>query len=825
MGTFTSRLRQVLRRLGRAPLFTIVTIITLAVGIGANAVIFGVLNGVLLKPLPYSKPNELVGVWLNAPGINLPVLNFSPSTYLIVREQGESFQDIALYTGDAATVTGSGEPEHVDGLDVTDGMLGILGTKPALGRGFARADDEPGAPETVMITYGYWTNKFGSDPNVIGRSITMDGTPRQIIGVLPKDFRFLDYHDAQFMIPFHFDRAKLKLGNYSFNGIARLKPGVTLTKANADLARLLPVVIRSFPLPDGFSMQLFNSARIGPDVHPLKQDVVGDVGSVLWLLMASIGGVLLIACANVANLLLVRVEGRRQELAVRSALGAGWRQIASDLLFESATLGAIGSVFGLVIAYAGLRLLVSMAPDGLPRINEIGIDGQVLLFVFGISILVSLLCAVIPIFKYARAHVTTGLREGGRAMSGSREQHRARSVLVIAQVALALVLLICSGLMIRTFRALTQVNPGFTDPKTIASFRISIPEAIVAKDKDDELLRFEEQILQKIQAIPGVQSAAFSSKVPLDGNGANDPVFAEDKTYQDGADMPLTRFIFMTPGYLQTIGTPLIAGRDYTWDDLYNKKPVAMVSENLAKKNWGSAEAAIGKRVRVASVDDWREVVGVVGDIHQDGMNKDAPRTAFWPILMSKFEGQPMRSERYVGYVIRSPRAGSEAFMSEVRQAVWSVNANLPLSNVHTVEFYYQSAMARTSFTLIMLVVAGAMALMLGVVGIYGVIAYSVSQRKREIGIRMALGAQRETVSGMFVRDGLILTGIGVACGLIGAAIAMRLMASVLFHVKPVDPVTYVGMSIGVVAVAFVASYLPARRASSVDPIETLRGE
>jgi hypothetical protein len=289
--------------------------------------------------------------------------------------------------------------------------------------------------------------------------------------------------------------------------------------------------------------------------------------------------------------------------------------------------------------------------------------------------------------------------------------------------------------------------------------------------------------------------------------------------------MPLSRFVFMTPGYLQTVGTPLIAGRDYTWNDLYNKKSVAMVSENLAKNDWGSAQAAIGKRIRVASIDDWREIVGVVGDVHQDGLNKEAPRTAYWPMLMSKFEGQPVRSERYVAYVIRSPRAGSEAFMSELRQAVWSVNANLPLSNAHTIGFYYQGAMARTSFTLIMLVVAGAMALMLGVVGIYGVIAYSVSQRKREIGIRMALGAQREMVSGMFVRNGLILTGIGVACGLVGATIAMRLMASLLFHVKPVDPVTYIGMSIGVIAVAFVASYLPARRASSVDPIETLRGE
>jgi putative ABC transport system permease protein len=289
--------------------------------------------------------------------------------------------------------------------------------------------------------------------------------------------------------------------------------------------------------------------------------------------------------------------------------------------------------------------------------------------------------------------------------------------------------------------------------------------------------------------------------------------------------LPLRRFKFMTPGYLATVGTPLIAGRDFTWEDLYSKNLVAIVSENLAKEDWGSAQSAIGKRVRVATVDEWREVVGVVGDVHDDGLNKDAPKTAYWPMMMSKFEGQPVNVRRDAAYVIRSPRAGSEAFLKEVRQAVWSVNANLPLSSVHTVDFFYKRSMARTSFTLVMLGVAGAMALLLGVVGIYGVIAYSVSQRKREIGIRMALGAQRQTVSGMFVRHGLILTGIGVACGLLAAVVLMRLMASVLFKVSPVDPLTYLAVSAGIVVVAFLASYFPARRAATVDPIETLRAE
>lgn len=825
MGTFGMRLWQLMRRLRRAPLFTAITLITLAAGVGANTVIFSVLEGVLLKPLPYVHANELVGVWLTAPGLNIPNLNISPSTYFIVREQGQSFQDVGVYADDSVSVTGTAEPEQVTALDVTDGVLPLLGVAPALGRTFNRADDTPGAPDTIVISYGYWRNKMGGDPAAVGRTLTVDGKPRQVIGVLGKSFTFLDKRDIAMLLPFQFDRSKLKLGNYSFQGVARLKNGVTLERANADLARLIPVVFRSFPAPEGFALKLFEDAHIAPSIRPLKQDVVGDVGGVLWVLMGSIAMVLLIACANVANLLLVRVEGRRQELALRSALGAGWRQIAGDLLLESGLLGVTGSVLGLGVAYSGLRVLVAMAPEGLPRVNDIGIDGTVIVFVFCAAILASVLCAAIPIFKYGRARGGTGLREGGRTVSQSREQHRARNVLVVVQVALALVLLICSGLMIRTFRALMHVNPGFTDAATVQSFRIYVTEAMVPDKQQEQVTRLQEEILHKIEAIPGVSSAAFSTKIPMDGNSSNDPVFAEDREYHEGEILPLRRFKFITPGYLGTVGTALIAGRDFTWTDLYNKTPVAIVSENMARENWQQASNALGKRVRVATTDPWREVVGVVGDVHDDGLNQEAPKTAYWPMLMAGFEGQALVARRGAGYVIRSPRAGSEALMKEVRQAVWSVNGSLPLSDVHTVDYFFKRSMARTSFTLIMLGVSGGMALLLGIVGIYGVIAYSVSQRRREIGIRMALGAQQQSVSAMFVRQGLYLTGIGVACGLVTAIIVIRLMSSLLFQVSAMDPLTYGAVSVGVIAVAYVASYLPARRASAVDPMETLRAE
>ncbi|MGA8224141.1 MAG: ABC transporter permease [Candidatus Acidiferrales bacterium] len=825
MGTFGAQLRQVLRRLGRAPLFTAITLLTLAVGVGANAVIFSVLEGVLLKPLAYPKPDQLLGVLLTAPGLNLKEFALSPSTYFILREQGQTFQDIGAWATDSVSVTGVAEPEQVDALDVTDGTLSILGAQPALGRGFSHQDDLPGTPETVILSYGYWRHKFGGDPAAIGRTIIVDGKPRQIIGMLPQNFTFFDQQKPAMFLPFQFDREKLKLGNYSFTGVARLKPGVSMAQASADVSRLLPTVLRSFPPPEGFSLKLFEDAHIGPSLRPLKQDVVGDIGTMLWVLMASIGMVLLIACANVANLLLVRVEGRRQELAIRAALGAGWRRIAGDLLFESVLLGLLGSALGLGLAYGALQVLIALEPTGLPRLAEIGIDAPVLLFTFAVALFSSLLIAAIPIFKYTGVHLNTGLREGGRALSQSREQHRARNVLVVVQVSLALVLLICSGLMIRTFRALMHVNPGFHEPATVQTFGISIPEAQIPEAEPERVLRMEEEILRKIAAIPGVETVSFNTHLPLTNRHNMDPIFAQDRTYSEGELPPLRNFKFMAPGFLSTLGTPLVAGRDLTWTDVYQKIPVALVSENLAREYWHDPSNALAKRIRVASTDDWREVIGVVADVRDDGMNKDAPTSVYWPVMMDHYEGQKTMVRRDIIYAIRSPRAGSESFMNDVRQAVWSVNANLPLADVHTLDYYYAKSMGRTSFTLVMLAVAGGMALLLGGVGIYGVIAYSVSQRRREIGIRMVLGAQQQELTRMFVRHGLVLAGIGVACGLVTAIIVMRLMSSLLFKVSPLDPVTYLAVATGVVAVAFLASYFPSRRAATVDPVEALRAE
>jgi predicted permease len=822
---FIDQFRQVLRRLSRAPMFTTITLLTLAIGVGANTVIFSVIEGVLLKPLPYPHAEQLIGVWHTAPGINIKELNMAPSHYFIDREQNTTFQDIGIYDGDAFNVTGAGEPEHVRGLDVTDGTLPLLGVQPVLGRLFTRQDDTAGAPKTVLLAYAYWQRKFGGATSVIGTSITMDGMSHQIVGVLPRGFHLLDYNDAALIVPLQWDRSKTKLGNYSDHALARLKPGVTIEQASADMARLIPITFRSFPAPDGFSPALFEKTHMAPSLRPLKQDVVGDVGKVLWVLMGSIAMVLLVACANVANLLLVRVEGRRQELAIRSALGAPWGRTAADLLFESLIIGITGAAIGLALAYGALRALIAAAPTGLPRINEIGIDVPVLLFTLGLALFTSLLIGVIPIFKYAGVKATSGLREGGRALSQSRERHHARKALVIVQVALALVLLICSGLMIRTFQALMHVDPGFTAPDSLQTFRFYIPETQIPDTQAERVVRQDQEILNKLAAIPGVSAVAFSTAVPLDGYDNYDILYAQDHGLKENELPPLRRFKSISPGFFSTIGTKLVAGRDLTWADTYNKLPVAIISEGFAKEYWHNAEGALGKKIRVASTDDWREIVGVAQDMHDNGVDKPSPTTVYWPLMKLNFEGQKSELRRDVAFVIRSPRAGSQAFMKEVQQQVWSVNSGVPLADTRTVGELFTKSMARTSFTLVLLSIAGGMALLLGIVGIYGVIAYTVSQRTREIGIRMALGAQRSELTGLFVRQGLWLTAIGAACGLAVAFVTVRLMSSILFNVSPVDPLTYIGITLGVIATAYLACYLPSRRAATVNPVNALRSE
>jgi putative ABC transport system permease protein len=816
------RLNHVLRQLIRLPMFTTVAILTLAIGIGANAAIFTVIEGVLLKPLPFPHPDALVDVDAAAPGVNIKSVGASPFLYFTYRDEMRTFQDVALWRSDTVAVTGRAEPEQLDSLEATEGFLPALGVQPALGRFFSRADDAPGAAETVVVTGGYWRSKLGGDPSAVGRRLLVDGRPREIIGVLADTFRFLDRKPA-LVLPMQLDRNKTFLGNFSYGAIARLRDGVTIDQANADVARMIPLAIQRFPAFPGYSAKMFEEARLAPAVHPLKDDLIGEVSSVLWVLMGTIAIVLLIACANVANLLLVRADARQQELAIRAALGAGRGRLAKELLVESLTLGVLGGVAGLALAFAALRVLKAIAPDNIPRLEEISIDATVLLFTLGVSLVAGVLFGVVPVIKYARPYLGMALRAGGRTASSSRERHRARNTLVVVQVALALVLLISSGLMIRTFVALKRVHPGFTRPEEVQTIRISIPPSQVADPV--QVVRMEQAIVDKIAALPGVSSVALSSVVPMTNQGWADPLYAADRAYTESQLPPIRRFRFMSPGLPRTLGASLIAGREFTWADTYEKRPIAMVSENLAREMWGSPAAALGKRVRENQKGPWREVVGVVSDVRDDGLNQKAPTIVFWPLLMDNFEGDEVVVQRTLAYVIRSSRTGSQGFVNEIGRAVWSVNPNLPLANVRTLKEVYTGSLARTSFTLLMLAIAGAMALLLGVAGIYGVISYSVSQRTREIGIRVALGARAQEVRRMFVGHGVRLAAIGVACGVVSAFAVMRLMSSLLFDVNPVDPLTYAAVSATLVVAAIVASYVPALRATAIDPVDALRAE
>jgi predicted permease len=521
--------------------------------------------------------------------VNLADAGSAPFLHFTYREQGRSFQDVGLFRWDIRTITGLAEPETAQCLNVTAQVLPILGVQPALGRWFSEKDDAPGSPQTMVLMRGWWQRRFGGDRSVIGRRILVDGIAREVIGVMPATFRLLD-RDAAFLLPLQFDRNKAILGQVDYRGIARLKPGVTIEQASADVARMIPMALHQFPPSPGLTLKEFEDVRFAPKLQYLGQKLIGDIAKTLWVLMGTIGMVLLIACANVANLLLVRAEGRQKELAIRAALGAGWRDIARELLMESIALGLLGGALGLVLAYGAVRALIAMAPANLPRLNEISIDPAVIVFTFATALVTGILFGMIPAIKYARPRIGIALRGGGRSASQSRERLRARGVLVVVQVALALVLLVGSGLMIRTFQALRRVDPGF-DPRDVLTMRIAIPASQV-KDAT-ATIQLEQAILEKVCAIPGVTSVGLTTVIPTEPGGGSDLVYARDKTYESAP--PLRRLKFVSPGLLATMGNRLIAGREFTWTDTYERRPVAMVSENLARELWQDPRLAIGK--------------------------------------------------------------------------------------------------------------------------------------------------------------------------------------------------------------------------------------
>jgi predicted permease len=823
--------RYALRALLRRRTFTLAAILTLALGIGATTAIFSVVNAVLLRPLAYPNAEQLVSLKFTAPGApELGEFNMSSTLYLTYLDEARTFENIGLWANGGYTVTGIGSPEQARTVNATHGVLPALGVQPLLGRAFAEADESRAAegPLPIILSHAYWQRRFGGAEDVLGRTLTINGNPAEVIGVMPEGFRFPSTA-AQFeiILPMRLRPQDLFLVNFGFRGIAELKPGVTIDEVEADVARMLPIWLDSWPAaPTGLTRDAIERWNLTPQIRPLKEELVGSVASMLWVLMATIGGVLLIACANVANLMLVRAEARRHEFAMRVALGAGPARLAKELFIESLVLGVVGGALGLGLAHAGLKLLVAMGPATLPRLAEISVDPVVLAFAILVSVVSSLLFGALPALKYAiaaesRSHKTV------RGASGSPERQRARNALIVVQVALALVLTVSSGLMLRTFEALRSVDPGFTDPATIQTARISVVGPY-GREGPARYTQIERQILENLVALPGVEAAAFANGVPMEGRITDGSLYVEGAPYSADETAPIRRFKFVSPGYFETLGTRLLAGRDFTWSEIEAFTPVTVISESLARELYGEPADALGKRVRESTPDldsHWREIVGVVQDVHEDALSLSPPPMAYWPTLMDEFFGQATYGVPAINLVVRSERAGTASFVREIEQAVWSVNADMPVFLPRTMEDFYADSLARTSFTLVLLGIAGLMALGLGVIGIYGVIAYVVSQRAREIGIRLALGARPAALKRMFVRHGVVLALLGAGIGLAGAVGLTRLMSSLLFGVGALDPLTYAGAVAVILAAAALASYVPARHAAQIDPVETLRAE
>ena len=817
------QLRYVVRKLVHSPLFTGVALVTLAIAIGANTAVFSVVNAVVIKPLPFEDADRLVGLWHTAPGLNFDLVNQSPALHFTYREEGRVFEDVGMWSTSSAAITGLEEPEQVQSIYVTESTFRILGVQPHVGRLFNAEDDSPNAPLTVVLTHNYWQGRFSGDPQAIGETMRINGRSYEIIGVLRPDMQFLDFDPALFL-PYQFDRAEVFFGNFSYQGLAKLKAGATIEQANADIARMVPLATEKFP--SGVSLQMLQEAGFAPRVRSLKADAIGNIGGTLWVLLGTVGLVLLIACANVANLFLVRAEERGQEVAVRSALGASRWQVARGFLLETVLLGITGGVIGLALAWGSLKLLVSMAPSSLPRLDEIAIDPYVLIFTLGISVLSGLLFGIFPVLRVGNDFVSS-LKEGGRGGGAGRERHRTRKTLVVVQVALALVLAVGSGLMLRSFQALRDVEPGFQRPEEVFTARVTIPTAEI--EDPEELVRAHELIQQRLSEIGGVELVGASSSVPMDQSNSNDALEPEDFPVEEGMLPPIRRFKWVAPQYFDVMGIPLLAGRAIGWGDIHERANVVVVNGAFVNEYWDNPAAALGKRVRLPIIEGltedppWREIIGVVGDVHDDGVNEDPPPIIYWPMAQADFWDEETSVRRSMVYALRTTRTGDPALQQEVRDAVWSVNSNLPLASVRLMDEILRRSMARTSFTLVMLAIAAGTALLLGAVGIYGVSSYVVSQRSREIGIRMALGAQSSDVSGMVLREGAVLTGLGVIVGL-GAAVGLtRLMSALLFGVSAVDPVTYVAVAAGLASVAMLATYVPARRATRVNPVEALR--
>src|SRR5579872_3736973 len=819
------RLRQTGRRLLRAPGFTASAALTLMLGIGGTTTVFTVVNGVLLRPLPYEHADQLVDLSHTLAVAGIAHVDQSDATYLVYRAGNRVFTDVGAYEATSANVlpsTATGEAERVPAALITAGVLRVLEVGPRTGRALSEADVQPGAAPVALIGESLWKRKLGGDPSVIGRPVNVDGVERTIVGVMPASFHFPEPATA-IWLPLVIDPAHTASAAFDFRGIARLRPGVTLGGARADLQRLLPTVPVVYP--GRLTVDAIRVTHMAAVVRPLRVLVVGDVCCVLWVVLGAAVVLLAIACANVANLFLARAEGRQRELAVRRALGAGRASVLAEFLSEAGLIAAVGAALGIGCALGAVRALAAAgAADSVPRLGDVRVDGLVVAATVVAAVLAACLVSLVPMARSRTVSLSAILGATSAGASGGRARSLARRGLVIAQVALALVLLAGAGLLARSFAALRAVDPGFTPDHALA-FRVAMPNVEYPGAAD--VARLVEQISDSLEALPGVRAAGVVTKLPLmDESRQDSAVFVEDHPLRPGTIPGIHSMAFVTPGYFRAMGIPLLAGRvferiDPSVEPAHRPREV-LVSDAFAQRYWKGV-SPIGRRIRMTVSDPWSTIVGVVGSVRDAGLDQPRAETVYMPLLTLDAAGTAW-APRDVAFVVRASGDESE-LIAPIRRIVAGVAPALPIYAVTPMRALVTRAEARTTFTLTILGIAALIAMCIGAVGIYGVIAYLVSLRTREIGVRMALGAQPAQVRRMIARHAIVDAAIGIVVGLVGAVLLTRVLGSVLFGVSPTDPLALGGAAAVLAATAIAAGWIPARRAAALQPSIALRVE
>ena len=807
---FLQDLRYGARTMRRSPGFTLVAVIALALGIGANTAIFSVVNAVLLRPLAYRDPQQLVTLLHNG---TAPV---SAANYIDWRDQSRSFEAMAAAEYWSPNLTGTDQPEHLPGLQVTQNLIPMLGVDPLLGRVFLPGEDQKGSEYEVVLSYRLWQRRFDGDRNVLGRLINLNGKAYTVVGVMPPEFHFAPFWatHTELWVPLAFGDHVHNRGGNSLRIFARMKPGVTLTQARAEIAAITGRLERQYPGTNRFVK-----------VTPLKENVVGKIETPLLVLLGAVGFVLLIACANVAHMLLARASARQKEIAVRSALGAGRARMVRQFLTENLLLAGAGGAAGLLIALGGTRALAALSPANLPRVEAVTIDSRVALFLFAVTILTGAVFGLAPALRASAVNLAGAMKEGGRGSSDGLRRNRLRSILVASEFALALMLLIGAGLMIRSFFALRSVDPGF-NPHHVLSMVVS-----VAGSKESEPGRreiFYRQLLDRVRALPGVESAGGINHLPLAGDLWGWPFSIEGRPKPRPGESPSGVYRIIMPGYLATMRLPLIRGRDIAASDDSRAPGVVLINERAAATYW-PGEDPIGKRITFDGDKNnppmWLTIIGIVKDAKQyDWAGVPDPEVYLAALQNRDFLGDSGSHIAYITLVVRT--SGDPAsYASAVKETVWSFDRNLPTSEVFTMDHVVADANAEPRFEMLLLGVFAVVALVLAAVGIYGVMSYSVSRRTHEIGIRLSLGASRGEVLRMVVRQGMALALSGAVAGLIGALLLSRLLTGMLYGVRPNDPLTFGGVAALLGFVALLATYVPARRATRIDPMVALRYE